>query len=93
MISRVLGYAARFCGTACKEGFKADRECGAMYGLHQINGVVCLHREEWSMASCQCAYCGESVDGPETIPDHLRYKFQIKDGWVGSTGLHESCTK
>jgi hypothetical protein len=92
MIARVLGYAARFCGKSCKEGFKADREGGMNYGLHRINGVVALHREEWSMAACQCAYCGEKVEGE--VPAHLRYKFQIPDPLTQSArDTLESCTK
>lgn len=75
MIARVLGYAARFCNKNCKESFKEDRECGLNYGLHKHNGVICMHREEWSLVACQCAYCGAEVKGE--IPEHLKEKFQI----------------
>jgi hypothetical protein len=77
MVARVLGYMARFCNKTCKQSFKEDRECGLNYGLHRINGVFCLHREEWSMAACQCAYCGEEVKGE--IPQHLKEKFNLEE--------------
>jgi len=75
MVARILGYKARFCNSGCAESFKADRECGLNYGLHRINGVFCLHREEWSLAACACAYCGEEVAGK--VPEQLKEKFSL----------------
>ncbi len=75
MIARVLGTNARFCNKNCKQSFKEDRQSGLNYGLHRVNGVFCLHREEWSLVACQCAYCGEKVEGE--IPDYLKEKFQV----------------
>ncbi len=75
MIAKVLGCKARFCNGNCKSGFKADRECGMMYGLHKINGIMCLHREQWSLAALRCAYCGEPVKG--IVPDYLRRCYNV----------------
>lgn len=75
MIATVLGDKARFCGENCKQGFHCDRSCGAMYGLHIVNNVPCLHREEWSLVTCRCAYCGEVVKG--NVPDYLKDKFKL----------------
>lgn len=78
MIAKVLGYKARFCGPACKEGFQCDRENGMNYGLHALNNVLCMHREEWSLASRCCAYCGEEVEDGLPIPEALIVKFHIE---------------
>ena len=80
MIATVLGDKARFCNKSCKQSFKEDRQCGLNYGLHVINGRACLHREEWSLVACQCAYCGAHVDGE--IPQHLKEKFAIPNNIV-----------
>lgn len=77
MIASVLGYKARFCNRNCQQGFKADRESGLNYGLHRINNVTCLHREEWSLVACRCAYCSTEVKGK--IPRHLQAKFAINN--------------
>ena len=75
MIASVLGYKARFCNAGCRAAFKTDRQAGLNYGLHRFNGVTCMHREEWSLVACQCAYCNAAVPG--RIPARLREKFQI----------------
>jgi len=75
MITTILGYKARVCGQNCKEGFKADRQSGLIYGPHQVNGVMCMHREEYSLVACECAYCGAKVKGK--IPEKLLAKFNL----------------
>jgi hypothetical protein len=77
MIKFVGGDKARFCNENCYQSFKEDRACGMNYGLHRINGVFCLHREEWSLAACQCAYCGEEVKGK--VPNYLKQKFNLEE--------------
>lgn len=77
MLTRVLGYKCRVCNENCKQGFEADRAGGLNYGLHRVNGVVCLHREEWSLVTCKCAYCSEPVKGK--VPENLKEKFGLND--------------
>lgn len=75
MITHILGYKARVCNAQCKQGFEADRQCGLNYGLHKFNGIMCLHREQWSLVACRCAYCGEEVKGK--VPDNLKERFGL----------------
>jgi hypothetical protein len=75
MIVRILGYKARVCNLHCKSGFQADRESGLNYGLHVINGIPAMHREQWSLATCKCAYCGSNVKG--RVPVKLKEKFGL----------------
>ena len=73
MITRILGYKARVCDKNCKQSFKEDRQSGLNYGLHTFNGVICMHREEFSLVANSCAYCGAEVKGK--IPENLKAKF------------------
>lgn len=61
--AKIRGRAAVFCGPACRDAFKADRDAGLIYGLSAIgldNGRIylCKNREEWSRLARLCAYCG-----------------------------------
>ncbi len=75
MIVRILGYRTRVCDSQCRDAFKCDREHGLNYGLHVLNGVPCMHREQWSLVALRCAYCGNEVNG--RIPESLKKKFGI----------------
>lgn len=75
MITNILGYKARVCDKQCKQNFKEDRQAGLNYGLHKFNGVICMHREEFSLVACRCAYCGAEVKGE--IPENLKVKFNL----------------
>lgn len=88
MLKRLHGTLARVCNKECFEAFREDRRAGLCYGLHRINGIICQHREEYSVATCTCAYCGEPVKGK--IPKHLQHKFALP----GTIGIikHGDCT-
>lgn len=76
MIVDILGYRARVCNRGCASGFREDRRYGLIYGPHAVNGVLCMSREEWSLASRHCAYCGEWVGG--RVPPKTKAKFGIE---------------
>jgi len=75
MRRKILGIPALFCDERCAEAFQQDRMDGLNYGLHKVNGVLCLHRDEWSLVTSQCAYCDEFVESK--VPNELLEKFNI----------------
>jgi hypothetical protein len=70
-----MGEKAFFCNPGCKDSFYNDRICGLCYGLHKFNGIVCLHREEFSLAAQVCAYCNTPVK--DKRPRYILAKFQV----------------
>ena len=63
---KVFGQAFRACNGQCATGFKEDRRHGLCYGLHRViddDGTVrtCRDREEFSVLTDTCAYCGGSA--------------------------------
>ncbi len=57
---------ALFCCRACREGFKADRACGLIYGPYFLRAqnrfAMCI--EEASMLDRFCPYCNAKEGQP-----------------------------
>lgn len=51
---------AFFCSRACREGFRADRKCGLIYGPYWLKnqGRYARDAEEMSALTKTCPYCG-----------------------------------
>ncbi len=60
----VYGRRALFCGPACRDGFRCDREHGLIYGpFPYTDGTFAMNAEEYSRETRSCAYC--RADEPE----------------------------
>ena len=61
---------ALFCSRACREGFKADRRAGLIYGPYWLVDLnrLALHAEEASALAHFCPYCnareGDAIPAP-----------------------------
>lgn len=76
MLATVNGRDACFCDDDCRDSFQDARDTGTVYpvvwrydvpsGTRKIGWVT---HEEYSIALCVCAYCGESSDGRPVSPD------------------------
>ncbi len=60
MKAKVFGKVALFCGPACRDGFKADRVRGLVYGP----GGAKMTWEQASLKNGFCAYCRGPVPAP-----------------------------
>jgi hypothetical protein len=66
MRATIRGHKAEFCGASCRDGFRADRRAGLIYGPSAIrmeDGSVrlALTREAFSLLTGFCAYCSANV--------------------------------
>jgi hypothetical protein len=66
MIATVYGAKARFCGSACRDGFRCDRQHRLIYPSYLVDGTL-MGVEPASIAAGFCAYCS-AADVPELKP-------------------------
>lgn len=63
VIAKVWGRKARFCGVACRDGFREDRRYGAIYSAKLFPGYGFINPEPASILDMSCVYCNADVAG------------------------------